>query len=84
MTDQQSYTPINCSYYDYLEEVATLKRQVLIEFYRNATKVEVLSGVSTLYTTSGMEFMVLTTGEEVRLDKLISFDGHRLPINSQC
>ena len=36
MSNRQPYIPINCSFYDYLEEAATLGKMVIIEFVNQA------------------------------------------------
>ncbi|PHI20507.1 hypothetical protein CEQ90_07075 [Lewinellaceae bacterium SD302] len=71
------YTPIDCNYYDRLEAHATLRQRIRID-YRNeqgeATALEDALIVD-LQTRNSEEFMILESGHEIRLDKLIAVDG---------
>ena len=74
------YKPIDCNFYDILESLATKKRYVRIP-YKTALQ-EFHTGdalIKDLYINPGFEYMVLGNGQEVRLDYLISVDGHYLP-----
>lgn len=73
MTD---YRPINCSYYDELEAIATLKKVVSI-VYRDeqGEEVSATTRITNLFTRKKEEFMVLENGTEFRLDRLVSADG---------
>jgi Rho-binding antiterminator len=73
MTD---YHPINCSYYDELEAIATLKKVVTI-IYRDEQEEEVNAStrITNLFTRNKEEFMVLENGIQFRLDRLVSADG---------
>lgn len=75
------YTPINCSYYDELEALATLSREVKIDFYPHgsATPSQIYGTISTFVIQEGAEFLVLNSGEKIRLDWLISVDGKTVP-----
>ncbi|WP_367390957.1 hypothetical protein [Lewinella sp. LCG006] len=82
MTD---YQPINCSYYDELEAMATLKKVIPI-VYRNDRGEEVLiaTRITNLYTRNKEEFMVLENGLEFRLDRLVSADGKVVIEGNAC
>jgi Rho-binding antiterminator len=73
MTD---YQPINCSYYDELEAIATLKKVVTV-VYRDeqGEEIDATTRITNLYTRSKEEFMVLENGTQFRLDRLVSADG---------
>lgn len=53
--EKEKYIPISCSFYDRLEEWATLRKECSIEYLK------------------------LKSGEEIRLDYLISVNGEALP-----
>ncbi len=80
-----TYIPINCSYYDELEAIATLRKLVLIH-YKDETgaEQEVQARISNLYTRDSEEFIVLDNGLEFRLDRLISADGKPVPRENYC
>ena len=74
-----SYIPINCSFYDYLEEAATLGSLSTIGYLDNDRLVQVKSKIKTLVIKDKVEYMVLEDGLLIRLDYLISFNGKVLP-----
>ena len=76
-----SYIPINCSFYDYLEEAATLGRLSTIEFLEDNKVVQVESKIQTLVIKDKVEYMVLTDNRSIRLNRLLSFNGIPLPKN---
>jgi Rho-binding antiterminator len=80
---QTDYKPINCSYYDELEAIATLKKKVRVEYFEEKTPVKVSQvGIINLFTRNKEEFVVLSNGLTIRLDRLISVDGK--PIVLSC
>lgn len=79
MDSVQPYIPINCSFYDYLEEAATLKQVSIIEHVENGVTSKVESRIKTLFIKDKVEFMELEDGRPIRLDNLISFNGKPLP-----
>ena len=82
MTD---YRPINCSYYDELEAIATLKKVVTIVYHNEqGEEVNVATRITNLYTRNKEEFMVLENGTQFRLDRLISADGKAVVGDSSC
>jgi len=67
-----TYTPIDCSYHDYLLELATFKKVVTIVYLENNDKREVISKIVDVYTKKGAEFLVTENDLTIRLDQLIS------------
>jgi Rho-binding antiterminator len=75
-SDQSEYKPIGCDFHDLLEAVATTRRSVSLRFldeqgslqHRNA-------GILDVYSRGGAEFVTITTGETVRLDRLVAMDN---------
>ena len=73
MTD---YRPINCSYYDELEAIATLQKRVTIVYQNEQGKeVSTATRITNLFTRNKEEFMVLENGIQFRLDRLVSAHG---------
>lgn len=70
------YIPINCSYYDELEAIATLRRQVEVIYYAD-DHLHRLSRVriKDLFTKNKEEYIVLDSGHTIRLDHLVKVDG---------
>lgn len=72
-SDLPDYSPISCDFHDILEAVATTRRPVGLRFldeggslqHRNASILDV-------YSRSGAEFITISTGETLRLDRLVA------------
>ena len=75
----QPYIPISCSFYDYLEEAATLKQMASISYMQEGELLEIVSRIKTLFIKDKVEYMELESGQFVRLDHLVSFNGKILP-----
>ncbi|MEO1053332.1 MAG: NTP transferase domain-containing protein [Bacteroidota bacterium] len=81
---EDAYKPINCSFYDYLESDATLKKVSKIVYMTGAGKTNVVEGViQNLFIRDKAEFLILDSGLEIRLDKMVSFNDRNLP-DSSC
>lgn len=78
MDNKLSYKPISCSFYDYLEEAATLGTVSTIEYLDKNLVVEVQSKIKTLLLKDKVEYMVLENNQIIRLDNLLSFNGKLL------
>lgn len=80
-----NYRPINCSYYDELEAIATLKKIVTI-VYRDeqGEEVSATTRITNLFTRHKEEFMVLENGIQFRLDRLVSADGKTVIEGNAC
>lgn len=76
------YKPISCSFYDRLEEAATLNREIDL-VYQGPNQLErVRSRIETLKIMDKVEYMVLADGTEIRLDSIYSVDG--ILLNNYC
>ncbi len=73
------YTPISCSFYDYLEEAATLGRSSAIQYLEDNRLEKIESRIQTLVTKNKIEYLVLENGQSIRLDYLLSINGKSLP-----
>ncbi|MBX7141753.1 MAG: hypothetical protein K1X63_11810 [Chitinophagales bacterium] len=79
----EKYIPISCSYYDELEALATLRQECEIVFTdENGKQISIKGIIKTFFIRDKVECMQLESGEEIRLDKLISVDGKRLSDSS--
>lgn len=73
------YHPISCEFHDRLEDLATLRKTVRIRFKdASGTDQERDVRISDVFAHDGEEFLLLSTGEHVRLDWLVEVDGARL------
>jgi Rho-binding antiterminator len=77
------YQPIDCNFYDILEANAVLRKQVAIVFLNEVEEKQTIQAIiKDLYIKNKAEYMKLTNGQEIRLDKLIMVDGNEL--NGSC
>ena len=78
--DKTAYKPINCGFYDLLEIASMQKKFVRISYYSEYKEILSAGGViKDLYAKDGEEFMVLSTGPTIRLDRLIRLDDKYVP-----
>ena len=76
----RTYQPIDCNFYDILEATAVKKRFVRIQFFTEFHEFQTVDAlIKDLYINSGYEYMLLSNGIEIRLDRLISVDGKFVP-----
>lgn len=73
------YTPIDCNFYDELEALCTLRKQVKIVYLKEGETNVVFDIINDLYTREQIEYMVLAGGLILRLDWLIEVDGKLVP-----
>lgn len=71
------YHPVSCSFYDHLEALATLKRVVKIHFVNDLEdQISVEGMIVDFEIADKAEYLVLHTGQKIRLDKLINVEGN--------
>lgn len=71
-----AYTPIACGVHDRLEAYATRAVPCAIEY--RSEEGETLRRVARfvdIYATQGVEYLELSTGERIRLDRILSFEA---------
>lgn len=73
------YSPINCEFHDVLEALATTRKPSTIRFLdeRGAAQLR-MATVDDLYARNGAEYLSLSSGEIVRLDRILEADGEIL------
>ncbi len=79
----EPYQPISCAFYDELEALATLRKRVQL-VYRNELGhvAEIIGIIRNFATRNKAEFLILDSGIEIRLDRLIEVDGK--PLAGYC
>jgi len=74
-----SYIPVNCEFHDYLEEFAMRRKQVSVHFFSEDGAARQRDAVITdVFAREGADYMTLSSGELIRLDRLVSVDGIEL------
>lgn len=81
MKKQDKYIPIDCSFYDRIEEAIVLRKMVWLEYTVEEKTITILTRLSNTLTQDGAEFLILPSGEHIRMDRIISLDGEPLPKN---
>ena len=80
--EPKAYQPISCDFYDELELRALRQKECQIVYLDpQGNQQEVIARIKDLQTRDREEFMLLSTGIEFRLDRLISIDGK---LNGVC
>lgn len=69
------YIPISCSLHDELEAAATLRKTCDIVYCVDGEGRNVTGLIADLYAREQIEYMLLDTGLEIRLDDLLQFNG---------
>ena len=78
-----SYQPIDCNYYDRLEAWATLREPVLLEYLDDSGRPQAETAViRDLYVRNKAEFLLTDAGRELRLDRLVAVN--HLPVPKTC
>lgn len=72
----EKYEPISCDFYDELEAFSILKKEVEV-FYEDESGLtaSVFGIIKDLYSRDKVEYLLLDTGKEIRLDLLIRVDN---------
>ncbi|MCU0427783.1 MAG: hypothetical protein MUF71_19390 [Candidatus Kapabacteria bacterium] len=82
------YTPINCDFYDVLEELSTLRQNAEIVYLASEEPTFAHGIITNLFAQNGEEFLILTAANEqkicIRLDALCSVNGMNAKIQSGC
>lgn len=74
-----AYAPVSCEFHDLLESLAISGSIARIVFADAEGDVQVRSAsIADLYAREGIEYLVTSTGETVRLDWLVEVNGERL------
>jgi Rho-binding antiterminator len=73
------YRLVNCEFHDRLEAWSTLRQPCQI-IYRNAIdeRIEIRDRIVDVYAAHQADFLKLSDGTEIRLDKIISVNGEPL------
>jgi Rho-binding antiterminator len=76
------YRPISCDYHDLLESFAITRESVQISFRDAEGVLQHRSAVITdVFARDGSEYLVVSTGEAVRLDRLLTVNDFKLAVH---
>lgn len=75
-----NYHPVASSFYDILQEAATRRTYSKIQYYTEIREFLTVSAIiKDIYTKNGEEFLLLSTGENIRLDRIVRINDHLAP-----
>jgi Rho-binding antiterminator len=70
------YCLVDCDFHDQLEAFATLRQVCQISYHHpNGELAEAHDRIVDIYAANNADFLRLTDGTEIRLDRLISVNG---------
>lgn len=76
MMEENKYVPINCDLYDELEILAMHKQKAVIVYTDNGEEKTLQEAlIKNVYSRNKVEYLLLETGAEIRLDQLVMVDG---------
>lgn len=79
MDSKNKYTPISCSFYDRIEASIVLRKTVSLVYHTPSGEEKLLeTRLQDTQTKEGEEFVVLASGEKIRMDRIVSLDGEAL------
>ena len=78
-SDLPGYSPISCDFHDILEAAATTGKVVHVRFLDEEGLVQHRSAsIVDVFSREGAEYLSVSTGETLRLDRLIAVDRAKL------
>lgn len=76
---KKKYVPISCNFYDELEAIAVRQQTSLIQYLNEAGEAqEAIGNIKDLFVENKVEYMLLSNGQRIRLDTLLSVNGKAL------
>ena len=66
------YKRVNCDFYDQLEDYATKGKKLLLMVMDDVSVSEIEGKIKTFATQNQIEFLILESGEHIRLDNIMS------------
>ncbi len=81
--NKNEYRPINCSFYDLLLALATQRKSINLVYLQDKVPQNVSGSIiKDVYTKEGAEFMELSSGEVIRLDRIVKINDQLLSTDS--
>lgn len=75
----RGYIPISCEFHDLLESLATTQKLVQIGFHDEEGEVQRrTAAITDVFARDGAEYLSMSTGETLRLDRLLDVDSENL------
>lgn len=72
---ETAYKPIEPGFYEYLEAAVMSKKYVKLQYFTEIRElITTMSVLKSIATRNEEKFLVLGTGEEIRLDRIVRID----------
>ena len=71
------YTPISCEFFDQLNVAMKRKIPSTVVYLENKEKITTKGLIKTMSVIDGIEYLVLNTNEQIKLDTVLTFNGRR-------
>jgi len=84
MTSGNDYTPVNCNFYDYLEEAATLKKKCVFLLKDNGNLRIENGQIVDFFIEDKVEYLKLKKGTTIRLDIIHQFNDIDISSGEPC
>lgn len=75
---ENKYIPISCHFYDELESLAVKRIKSKIVFLEDDLKNEIEDFIVDFKNINKEEFMILSSGKQIRLDKIVKVNDKEL------
>ncbi len=71
------YTPISCEFFDQLNVAMQRKIPSTIVYLQDNEKKTIKGLIETMSVIDGIEYVILNSKEQIRLDTVLTFNGRR-------
>lgn len=71
------YTPISCEFFDQLNVAMQRKIPSTFIYLENEEKKALKGLIKTMSVIDGIEYVILNSNEQLRLDTVLTFNGRR-------
>ena len=71
------YTPISCEFFDQLNVAMQRKIPSTFIYLENEEKKTLKGLIKTMSVIDGIEYVILNSNEQLRLDMVLTFNGRR-------
>ena len=71
------YTPISCEFFDQLNVAMKRKIPSTVVYIENKEKKTSKGLVETMSVIDGIEYLILNTKEQIKLNSVLTFNGRR-------
>lgn len=71
------YTPISCEFFDQLNVAMQRKIPSTVVYLENDEKKTIKGLIETMSVIDGIEYVILNSKEQIRLENVLTFNGRR-------